>query len=90
MNLQQIKSQASLDQKLLIEKVEMLVRSEYDKDKMLEEIRGEYISRVGVKITKLLPDYKSFISPGEGYLFKEFVYKVGDILREIFEYDKKA
>jgi hypothetical protein len=39
MNLQQLKSQASLEQKLLIEKVETLVRSEYDKDDMLDYIR---------------------------------------------------
>ena len=90
MNLKELKKQASLDQKLLIEKVENLVRSEYDRDDMLAEIRREYVSRVGKRIIDIMPDYKPYISPRDGSLFKEFCHKVGDFLREELEYDQEV
>lgn len=89
MNLEQLKKQASLDQKLLIEKVETLVRLEYNRDDMLADIRQEYISRVGKRIIDIMPDFKPYLSWPDKWLFKEFCRKVGDILREELEYDKE-
>ena len=88
MNLEELKSQASLEQKLLIEKVENLVRSEYNREDMMEEIRQSYISRISKRIIDIIPTYKPDITYGDHFLFKEFCYQVGDILREEIKDDE--
>lgn len=77
MNLEQLKKQASLDQKLLIEKVETLVRSEYNRDDMLAEIRQEYISRVGKRIIDIMPDFKPYLPYGMVIYLKNSVITLG-------------
>lgn len=95
MNLQQIKSQASLDQRLLIEKVESLIRSEYDKDELLNEVRKDYLERVQQKtsqiIEKYTPSFSREMKWRDNYNIESFFHKIGDVLNEtVKEYVKEA
>jgi len=86
MNLQQIKSQASLDQRLLIEKVEGLIRSEYDKDELLNEVRKDYLDRVQQKSAKIIDQYTPSFGRDmmwrDNYHIESFFRKIGDVLNE--------
>lgn len=94
MNLQQIKSQASLDQKLLIEKVEALIRSEYDNDELLKEVRKDYLNRVQRETFKIIEKYAPFYGDNismrcrDNYQLESFFREIGDVIYEtIEEYD---
>lgn len=83
MNLQQLKSQASLEQKLLIEKVENLVRSEYDKDELLAQIKKQYMAEVESRVGDLFKSRGMVRRYNWFEQERNFCYEVGDIIRNV-------
>lgn len=91
MNLEELKKTADFNQRLLIENVERLVRGEYQKEKLLEEVKEEfwkYIQNVPSDIMKkwyVITDYES--SPW-GWQYKEIFEELKKYIWDFFN-DKK-
>jgi hypothetical protein len=88
MNLEKLKYEADFNQKLLIDKVEELVKIECDVDKLKKEIRAKYIGEVEEKIIKLMAKYIEAFrcitkeNPHTERTIKSFLGSVGSIIRE--------
>lgn len=90
MNLEELKISADFNQNLLIDRVEDLVRSEYDIDidKLKGDVKKEYLKQVDEKFIKLMGKYiQDFRSinrenPNTERTIKNFLQSVGDIINE--------
>lgn len=89
--LEKLKKSADLSQNLLIEKVESLVRAEYDQDLIEKEAREKIINQIMVGISSLTKDIYDDLwdlhrldkwgAPYIGDRVKSILHKIGEILR---------
>lgn len=86
--LEKLKKSADLSQNLLIDKVEALVRSEYDRALTEKEIRDDVLFQINKGLTsevaELSKDIRSLSEWSEytiGKTVQQMFYKIGDIIK---------